>query len=236
MNDGDPSQPSGNRTRSAERSRKRREQQRSVESQLAILQAALTEFAEMGFEGASMRRIGERAGLHYTLITYHFRSKEALWEAVAEHFLAQISTLWEAIVTQDEGLDAIDRVREEYRTFLQFTMQYPDFHHFMMRESRAASPRLPLLMDTFLAPVMQRSVSQIEAAQREGDLPLANPILIHYLLIGVTTVLSALGAEIRYNSGMQPEEPTVMEEYWTLIDQLVFKRKLFREPEPTKEG
>src|SRR5438128_918554 len=61
----------------------RREQQRTIETRRAILDAALNEFAERGFEGASVRRIGERAGLEYTLITYHFKNKDTLWRAVA---------------------------------------------------------------------------------------------------------------------------------------------------------
>lgn len=48
----------------------------------AILDAAETEFAECGFDGASMRAIARRAGVHQPLIHYHFDSKERLFEAV----------------------------------------------------------------------------------------------------------------------------------------------------------
>lgn len=226
------------RTSPKKPSRKRAEQKRSVESRSAIIQAALAEFAEMGFEGASMRRIGDRSGMHYTLITYHFRTKEALWKAVAEHFFAEISSIWDESVPAASTLDPIDRIREEYRTFLRFILRFPDFHQFMVRESRTASPRLPWLMDTFIAPVMHRMIPQIVAAQKEGDLPDANPVLIHYLFIGVTSVLSALGAEIRYNSGVDPEDPGVANQYWRLVDQLAFKRRLYgnSETEPAALG
>jgi AcrR family transcriptional regulator len=205
--------------------RRRREQQRSVDSRIAILRAALTEFAEKGFDGASMRNIGERAGLHYTLITYHFRNKDLLWRATAEHFFSEINAMWDEEVPQDGAAEPIDRIRREFRGLLRFEIEHPDFHHFMVRENRVASPRLPWLVDTFLAPVMHRLIPQIEAAQRDGDLPPAHPVLIHYLLIGITSVLSSLGAEIRHTSGLDLDDPKIADEYWALIEALVFRRK-----------
>src|SRR3979490_3583991 len=72
------------------RPRKRAEQQRSLETRGAILDAAIAEFAERGFEGASIRAIADRLGLQHPLITYHYRSKDILWRAAAEHGFAQI--------------------------------------------------------------------------------------------------------------------------------------------------
>src|ERR1700741_5627401 len=102
------------------RDENRREQTRAIETRRAIMDAALNEFAERGFDGASMRHIGERAGLEYTLITYHFRTKDALWRAVAEDAFAQIEEKWNKAVPPDSQMSAADRVREEFRTFLQF--------------------------------------------------------------------------------------------------------------------
>ncbi len=80
-----------------ERPRKRAEQQRSVETRAAILNAAIAEFAERGFEGASIRAIADRLDLQHPLITYHYRSKDILWRAAAEHAFAQIRTEWDIL-------------------------------------------------------------------------------------------------------------------------------------------
>ena len=63
--------------------RKRAEQQRSLETRASILNAAIAEFAERGFEGASIRAIADRLGLQHPLITYHYRTKDILWRAAA---------------------------------------------------------------------------------------------------------------------------------------------------------
>src|ERR1700742_4469721 len=83
-----------------ERPRKRAEQQRSIETRAAILNAAIAEFAERGFEAASIRAIADRLGLQHPLITYHFRSKDILWRAAAEHAFAQIRSEWDILAPE----------------------------------------------------------------------------------------------------------------------------------------
>ena len=53
-----------------------------VHTREQILQSAAQCFAECGFEGTSLRNIGEAAGINFQSIRYHFGSKEDLWEAV----------------------------------------------------------------------------------------------------------------------------------------------------------
>jgi AcrR family transcriptional regulator len=143
----------------------RREQQRAIESRLSILEAALVEFAEKGFDGASTRSIGERAGVKQPLIAYHFGTKEALWKAVAEHFFSEIAQLWTEALPAEMEVSPVDRVRIEFRTFLRFTLEHPDFHHFMLRENLPGSPRLRWLAESMLVPTMSRILPQIRVAQ-----------------------------------------------------------------------
>ena len=203
---------------------KRREQQRAVETRLTILKAALSEFADKGFDAASLRTIAELTGLQHPLITYHYRTKEILWKAVAEHVFTLIRELWNVQVPEDTKMAPIERVREEYRAFFNVTLDYPDLHHFMLRESRPGSPRMAWLAENFLKPLLGRLLPQIKAAQVDGDLPPGDPVLLHYMLIGMTTVLSSLGADMAATSGRSPEDPTVVADYWTLLEAVIFKK------------
>ena len=205
---------------------KRREQQRAIETRNLILDASLTEFAQRGYEAASIRRIAERTRLQHPLITYHFRTKLILWRAVAEHAFAEIRTAWDRQAPPDSDQPPIDRVRAEYRTFLRFTLQYPDFHHFMLRESHPNNPRLAWLTKTILKPLLEdRLLPQIRAAQEAGELPPGNPILIHYLMIGMTSVLCSLRDEIQTIAAISTSDPRIEHEYWGLIDQTVFAHR-----------
>ena len=50
-----------------------------------ILQAALGEFAHSGFDGASMQRVSEAAGVAHGTVYWHFQGKSGLYLAVVQH-------------------------------------------------------------------------------------------------------------------------------------------------------
>jgi AcrR family transcriptional regulator len=206
---------------------KRREQQRAIETRQMIIRAALTEFAEKGFEAASIRTIAERTGLQHPLITYHYKTKDILWRAVAEHLFTEIRALWDENAPLDSSLSARDFVRAEFRTLLRFTMEYKDFHQFMLRENRPNNPRLSWIVETFLKPLLARVLPKIKEAQEEADLPPGDPILVNYMLVGITSVLSTLGSEIKEIAHIDPEDPDIVDAYWKLVDITVFGRKLY---------
>lgn len=149
------------------RPRKRAEQQRSLETRGAILDAAITEFAERGFEGASIRAIADRLGLQHPLITYHYRSKDILWRAAAEHAFEQIRAGWDTSAPENSDLAPLARLREEYATLFRYTVAFPEFHRFMRQEAFTNNPRLKWVAETVLAPLLGRLIPQIVAAQKK---------------------------------------------------------------------
>jgi AcrR family transcriptional regulator len=58
-----------------------------------IRDAALRQFAEHGFKGATVRGIAEDAGVSAGLVQHHFPSKAALQEACDDHVLAYLASL-----------------------------------------------------------------------------------------------------------------------------------------------
>src|SRR5712692_2660808 len=155
--------------------RKRVEQQRSLETRASILNAAIAEFAERGFEGASIRAIADRLGLQHPLITYHYRSKDILWRAAAEHAFAQIRAGWDTSAPENSNLPPLAQLREEYATLFRYTVAFPEFHRFMRQEAFTNNPRLRWVAETVLAPLLGRLIPQIVAAQKEGLLLSVDP-------------------------------------------------------------
>ncbi|WP_128546776.1 TetR/AcrR family transcriptional regulator [Larkinella soli] len=64
-----------------------------------ILQAAVDEFLERGYAGASMERISQRAGLTKGGIYHHFRSKDHLLLETNKHFSGGLAGIVTALVT-----------------------------------------------------------------------------------------------------------------------------------------
>ena len=63
-------------------------QTRSITTRQSILDAAVSEFWEHGFRGASVRDICARAGASSNAITYHFGTKEKLYQEILGRFAA----------------------------------------------------------------------------------------------------------------------------------------------------
>jgi TetR/AcrR family transcriptional regulator len=204
------------------RRRQRAEQQRSLETRASILNAAIAEFAQRGFEGASIRAIADRLGLQHPLITYHYRSKDILWRAAAEHAFAQIRAGWDISAPENSNLPPLARLREEYATLFRYTVAFPEFHRFMRQEALTNNPRLKWVAKTVLAPLLGRLIPQIVAAQKEGLLPPVDPILFHYMMVSLTATLSGFGPEMQMTGGLSAEDTKVVEAYWRLVDETVF--------------
>jgi AcrR family transcriptional regulator len=209
------------RTRSPVK-RKRAEQQRSQDTRSAILDAALAEFASKRFDAASIRSIAERIGVQHPLITYHFRSKEILWRAVAEYVFERVRSERDANLSDSDSASAVERVRLAYRALFRFTVEYPEFHRFMLQEALGYGPRLQWIADSILKPLIEWLLPQIRAAQDEHALPQVEPIVFHYMLISLTSTLSGFGPEMSVTSNLSPSDPAVADTLWRTVEQLVF--------------
>ena len=206
-----------------QRPRKRAEQQRAIETREAILNAAIAEFADKGFDGASIRAIADRLGLQHPLITYHYRTKDILWRAAAEHAFAQIRDEWDASA-QGSDVSPLARLRREYTTLFRYTVAFPEFHRFMRQETLTNNPRLKWVAETVLAPLLARLLPQIKEAQKQQLLPAADPILFHYMMVSLTATLSEFGPEMRLTGGLSSNDPKVAAAYWRLVEDMVFER------------
>lgn len=84
--------------------RQRAPSQRALENRARILDAAEQVFARDGFDGATIRRIAELAGVPLGLVNHHMGSKEALFQTVVGRRAEELSTA---------RLDALDTLERE---------------------------------------------------------------------------------------------------------------------------
>jgi AcrR family transcriptional regulator len=210
--------------------KRRAEQQRAQSTRAAILEAALAEFAEKGFDAASIRSIAERTGFQHPLITYHYPSKDLLWQAVAEDTFERIRKEWDERAPQEGDLSPLERLRAEYRALFRHTARFPEFHRFMRQEATTDNPRLQWVAEKVLKPLISRLLPQIRAAQAEGQLPPVEPILFHYMMVSLTAALSEFGPEMRITRRLSADRPEIAQAYWSFVEQTVFGAPRARGP------
>lgn len=102
------------------------------ESKGRLLNAAIQLFAEHGYEGVSIRRLAETAGVNSALISYHFHGKNGLYRSILEKQAHKIQTF---IETFESGQHS-PRVTIEHYTLLIFGIHQgsPSFAKILCRE------------------------------------------------------------------------------------------------------
>ncbi|VCU69147.1 HTH-type transcriptional repressor Bm3R1 [Pigmentiphaga humi] len=70
----------------------------TVDARDRIVEAALTVFAKLGFDGATTREIAKEAGVSPGLIHHHFQDKETLWKLVGTRITEEFAELGSAAV------------------------------------------------------------------------------------------------------------------------------------------
>jgi AcrR family transcriptional regulator len=180
-----------------------------------LLDAARTEFAIHGFEGASTRAIARRASAHQPQINYHFESKEALWYAVMDAFMAEIDEFM-----PDDETDLRTGVEQTIRGLVRFAAARPELNRIMINEASAPSPRLTWLVDTHVRPRYERYDMAWTALQAKGGVAKIPTGLAYYLMIGASSLLHANAPEAELLTGMKASDPATVEAHADAMVQL----------------
>jgi AcrR family transcriptional regulator len=143
-----------------------------------ILEAAKRLFIEEGFAEATMRRIASEVGVSPTAIYLHFPDKEAILQAIAEDFFAELLVVLQR--TQNHELPTVQRLRAGLRAYVDFALERVDEYRltFNVRHAKAmAMPEEHAEPDqadlSFL--VLESAVEQLLA---EGTFRPGNPAVI----------------------------------------------------------
>jgi len=184
---------------------KSRAQQRE-ETRHFIVQAAIQVFSDFGFRGSSTRDIAAQAGVNQGLLTYHFKSKEDLWKAAADHIFSELRVQLEArrdeLVASNEDDRAIRR--EVAKTYVRYAAARPELFRFMVEEGKHPDTRMRWLVDEHLKPMFDTFV---------GTIPMADNMKPHafYALAGAASLIFAVAPECQRLTGFKPTTKQVIE-------------------------
>lgn len=210
----------------------RRRQHRAVDTRQRILAAALVEFANHGFAGASTRVVAAAAGVQHPLVSYHFKNKEGLWRAVlaatAGHFVDQ----FKARLAGLRGVDDVTKLRLVQEDFIRFSAQNPHFHLLMSQESSRSSKQLNAMVKDFIRPYFAEVTALIRSAQQAGCYVPGDPYHLQYLFIGAVTRIFSLAAEVKLITSASPFSAPMIEQHVTACLDLFFRTPSFAPQQP----
>jgi AcrR family transcriptional regulator len=129
-----------------------------------ILEAAVGEFAEKGFQEASLAAIARRVGVTAPLVLYHFGSKANLWRQALEVFCSNFASVIDEAVEEGNSLDGRDALRLVVRRLVHFFAANRAAYRLMRDEGGSEVERGEWFASRRLGPV----VAQIETVYRRA--------------------------------------------------------------------
>lgn len=211
--------PASARTRGP---RQRREQQRATETREKIIESAEHEFANLGYEGASTREIARRAGVQHTMISYHFSSKDGLWQAVLDKLSGTFIELQRTRLEGLRGVDPKTQLRLLLEEFIRYSAANLNLHKIMTMAAASSSQRLDAIVSDYLASYFEMIANLIREVQDKGGFVQGDPNHLHYLFIGAATRIFMQSTEVARVTGRSPLEPDFVDEHIRLCLGLFF--------------
>ena len=121
-----------------------------------ILRIALQAFAEFGFDGVSVNTIAKRAGVHDSLLHYHFGSKLDIWQKSIMQVGRKYVESSDRTVKLFKGSDYATLGKALIRHYVYFLAENIEFNQVLQHELTQTSERTEWVIDTCLIPFSER--------------------------------------------------------------------------------
>ena len=147
-----------------------------------ILDTAAEIFSEVGFAGARMDVIADRAGVNKATIYYHIGNKKTLYARVLhEHFSRAVDRF-------DQRLQKAETPREKLSSFIhQIAHEMEHNSHkatMMLREAMDGGKNVPESVSRDLAGIIKKLTQILADGEKEGSFIKVDPFTVHFLIIG----------------------------------------------------
>lgn len=176
-----------------------------------IITAALLAISESGFNGVSTRAIAERAHVSQGLLTYHFKSKEALWRAAADHLFSMANDALKEVLSSSSAVDSIQRRRNIIRQMVYFSAAHPEFMRFMLEQEKENNERSRWLVDTHLRPMYEKLV-EVMGETAKLDMP-----HVLYALAGAAGLIFCAPNECKQLTGVDPRDESAIKRHAEIL-------------------
>jgi TetR/AcrR family transcriptional regulator len=172
----------------------------------AILAGGLAAFAELGYEGASVRELARRLRVSHNFINDRYGSKARFWRAVVDRSLAaQVARLGAALNVP--GDDTLERLRNLVHAFHQANVAEPALARILQYESIRGGERLEYVFQRYLIPVREAVAPLVQDLVEQGRVRAIPMDVMVYAVVSMNSVsaevpfVSMLGDTFRDDPG-----------------------------------
>lgn len=168
----------------------------------SILDVAIRQFGDHGFDGASTRAIASAAGTVMSSITYHFGGKEGLYLACADHIASLVGERLAPALRSIGPADRFDQAGAVDATAsvivamvrLMLTDESRDWAQFIIREQQAPGPAFDRIYSGMMQNVIGSLMRLIQIARPDTGDDAARALTI--TLVGQALILRSAHATV----------------------------------------
>lgn len=148
-----------------------------------LLDSALAAFADLGYEGTSVRALCRHLGMSHNLLHARFGSKEALWFAAVDHGFQDLLAELMTAAYKTAGGDELDQLRAVMLCYVEVILARPALLQVVNHEASRPGPRFDYMFATYIGPAHQAVDSLLKKLQRAGRIRPGPVSTIYYFLV-----------------------------------------------------
>ena len=187
-----------------------------------ILDAALDLFADLSFDGATMRAIAVRADVSQPSVSYHFRTKDELWRAAVDRLFVQLDATLLGRIEGLRGVDELTMAKLVVRDFITFSAAHPQLHRIITQESKGEGQRIDWLVDEHIRPLYEMTTRLFQRLVERGAMPDVPAPFLYYILTGAGPTIFVLAPECRRLAGFDPLSAEAVQTHADAVIGLLF--------------
>jgi AcrR family transcriptional regulator len=169
----------------------------------SLLDAARELFIANGYDGASVRAITSRAQANLGAVTYHFGSKGALYEAVAESVMTPLRDHLVGIARS--GQPPLDRVEALLRGFFEYLRDHPEPARLMVQQLASGRPA-PDAVSRIIRTNHDTLTQVLAEGQADGTIRDGNPRFLALSIIAQPVWLTLVRHLLQQTIGIDQDE------------------------------
>ena len=191
----------------------------------AILNIAIQEFANKGFDGARQKNIAKAAGITNSLMNYHFDSKEDLWQQAIAQLSEKLKQKYIEVQGYLKDLEGLAAMKAYTRQFVYFSAAYPEFYKVVFHEMCTQTERADWLVDTILAPLHQvfggAEINPESGIAEFRGLPVTN---LSSIIIGAANVFFIHAFQMKKMYGTDAFDKREIEKHADIVIDILFAK------------
>lgn len=192
-----------------------------------ILQASWDEFVDMGYSGARMQRIADKAGVNKAMIYYYFSSKDSLFENLLKTtFEKFFSVIFADNRYEDMSFEQL--VREFVDRHIEFLQKNPQIPKVLIRELHSKNPITTKVIRKLFVKLISGIIEQVKiifnAAIEKGEIRPVDPMQTMWNIAGMNLFFFFLKPvlELLIREMDLEEEQVLQERKQAIVDMILY--------------